>query len=207
VRRSSFEAGAALRTGLTLTILAAVSGVVSITHGGWSDSAPAVGASAAARQAEADRLDVQDLARARRSAAATATAAQVVAQRLTQATAQLLAQATAARREAEIQAARDAVRDPRGVARLLLADRGWGDQFGCLDALWTKESGWDYQARNPSSGASGIPQALPGDKMAAAGADWRTNPLTQIRWGLRYIAEVYGTPCGAWAHSRATNWY
>jgi hypothetical protein len=105
------------------------------------------------------------------------------------------------------QVSRNVVRDPRSYARLLLQERGWGDQFTCLNLLWNRESGWNYQAYNPSSGAFGIPQALPGYKMAAAGADWRTNPATQIRWGLDYIASTYGTPCGAWGHSQATGWY
>jgi murein DD-endopeptidase MepM/ murein hydrolase activator NlpD len=115
-------------------------------------------------------------------------------------------QAAAARAKAE--ASRAALRDPRTAARLQLAEHGWSSaQFSCLDSLWTKESGWNPAARNPSSGAFGIAQALPAGKMASAGADWRTNPVTQIRWGLRYIDDVYGSPCGAWAHSRATNWY
>lgn len=80
-------------------------------------------------------------------------------------------------------------------------------QFGCLDRLWSRESGWDPAARNASSGAFGIPQSLPGSKMAAAGGDWQTNPLTQVRWGVSYIRSAYGTPCGAWAHSQATGWY
>ncbi|MBO0979324.1 phospholipase [Microbacterium sp. SD291] len=84
---------------------------------------------------------------------------------------------------------------------------GWGgDQFSCLESLWTKESGWNYQAYNPS-GATGIPQALPGSKMASAGSDWESNAATQIAWGLGYIADVYGTPCSAWSHSQAVNWY
>ncbi len=88
------------------------------------------------------------------------------------------------------------------------ANYGWGDdQFGCLVALWNRESGWNAQAMNPSSGAYGIPQALPGDKMASAGGDWQTNPATQIAWGLSYIAGRYGDPCGAWGHSEATGWY
>ena len=73
--------------------------------------------------------------------------------------------------------------------------------------LWQKESNWRYTARNPSSGAYGIPQSLPGSKMASAGADWQTNPATQIKWGLGYIAARYGTPCSAWAHSQQVNWY
>ena len=93
------------------------------------------------------------------------------------------------------------------IAAGMVSARGWGsDQFSCLVSLWNKESGWRTTAANPS-GAYGIPQALPGSKMASAGADWRTNASTQIRWGLGYIAEVYGTPCSAWAHSQATNWY
>ncbi len=98
--------------------------------------------------------------------------------------------------------------DPRAVARLLVGDRGWGDaQFGCLDSLWAKESGWRWQANNSGSGAYGIPQALPGSKMASFGSDWATNPVTQIKWGLQYISARYGDPCSAWAQSRASNWY
>ncbi|MGO3885537.1 MAG: hypothetical protein ACTJHU_04500 [Mycetocola sp.] len=85
---------------------------------------------------------------------------------------------------------------------------GWSqDQFSCLVKLWNKESGWNYLATNPSSQAYGIPQSLKGDKMATAGADWRTNPRTQINWGLSYISSRYGTPCSAWSHSQAVNWY
>ncbi|MGV9194266.1 hypothetical protein ACQ143_07965 [Microbacterium sp. MC2] len=98
--------------------------------------------------------------------------------------------------------------DARAIARDMLAQRGWGDdQFQCLDALWSRESGWNYQAYNASSGAFGIPQALPGSKMASAGSDWQTNPATQIRWGLGYIDGRYGTPCGAWSHSQSHGWY
>ncbi|MDQ2837472.1 MAG: ubiquitin-like domain-containing protein [Actinomycetota bacterium] len=93
------------------------------------------------------------------------------------------------------------------IAAGLVAAHGWGtDQFSCLVSLWSKESGWRTNAAN-SSGAYGIPQALPGSKMASAGADWQTSAKTQITWGLSYISGVYGTPCAAWAHSQATNWY
>jgi hypothetical protein len=96
----------------------------------------------------------------------------------------------------------------RAIGRDMVLARGWGeDQWACLDALWTKESNWRVNAANPSSGAYGIPQSLPGSKMATAGADWQTNPATQITWGLGYIAARYGTPCEAWAHSKARNWY
>jgi hypothetical protein len=81
------------------------------------------------------------------------------------------------------------------------------DQFGCLNKLWDKESGWNHKASNASSGAYGIPQALPGGKMSSAGSDWRTNPATQIKWGLGYIKGRYGTPCKAWSHSQSVGWY
>jgi uncharacterized protein YabE (DUF348 family) len=94
------------------------------------------------------------------------------------------------------------------TAYSLVLERGWDDaQFNCLDKLWQRESGWNPYASNPYSGAYGIPQALPGSKMASAGADWATNPTTQIIWGLGYIASRYGTPCGAWAQSEAVGWY
>jgi hypothetical protein len=80
-------------------------------------------------------------------------------------------------------------------------------QWGCLLNIWNRESGWNYQAENPYSGAYGIPQALPGDKMASAGADWQTNPATQIKWGLGYIQSIYGTPCGAWNFELANGYY
>jgi hypothetical protein len=97
----------------------------------------------------------------------------------------------------------------QAIARDLMSSMyGWGDdQFGCLVDLWNKESGWNVYATNPSSGAYGIPQALPGDKMATAGADWQTNAATQIKWGLGYISGRYGTPCGAWSHSVSVGWY
>jgi hypothetical protein len=98
--------------------------------------------------------------------------------------------------------------DPRLIAQALLAEFGWsGDQFGCLDALWTRESNWRVSAANSSSGAYGIPQSLPGSKMATVAPDWRTNPITQIRWGLGYIEDRYGSPCGAWSHSQGHGWY
>ncbi|TFC15697.1 hypothetical protein E3O19_08365 [Cryobacterium algoritolerans] len=97
----------------------------------------------------------------------------------------------------------------RATARDLAASRyGWGEsQFSCLAQLWAKESGWSYTALNESSGATGIPQALPGSKMALVGSDWQTNASTQIRWGLDYISRGYGTPCSAWSHSQAMDWY
>lgn len=101
--------------------------------------------------------------------------------------------------------------DPDGakaIARSMLASHGWGDsEFTCLESLWTRESGWNYQAENASSGAYGIPQALPGTKMSEVADDWATNPATQITWGLNYISGRYGSPCSAWAHSESVGWY
>jgi hypothetical protein len=100
---------------------------------------------------------------------------------------------------------------PVGVAQTYaakaVAGRGWApSEFSCLVNLWNRESGWNTHAANPS-GAYGIPQALPGSKMATAGPDWQNSYQTQINWGLGYISGSYGSPCGAWAHSQAYNWY
>ncbi len=98
--------------------------------------------------------------------------------------------------------------DPRDIARALMGDYGFSqDQFGCLDSLWIRESNWNVYADNPTSSAYGIPQSLPGEKMASAGADWATNPVTQIKWGLGYIRDRYGSPCAAWGHSESVGWY
>jgi resuscitation-promoting factor RpfB len=95
----------------------------------------------------------------------------------------------------------------QSIAYSLLGSYGFSkSQWSCLDDLWNAESGWRYNAEN-ASGAYGIPQALPGSKMASAGPDWQTNPTTQIKWGLTYIKDTYGTPCGAWAHEEADGWY
>ena len=100
--------------------------------------------------------------------------------------------------------------DPRAAAQALLPEFGFGDgQWSCLDQLWMGESGWRYTAENSSSGAYGIPQSLPGSKMGTIAPDWKTNPVTQIRWGLKYIKSSYGTPCGAlgaW-QNRSPHWY
>lgn len=122
------------------------------------------------------------------------------------------AAAAEAQRQAEAAAAAlaaaNTVEGAQAFARDVASSQyGWGgDQFSCLVNLWNRESGWNYQAYNPS-GATGIPQALPGSKMASAGADWQTNARTQIVWGLDYISRAYGSPCGAWGHSNAFNWY
>jgi len=132
----------------------------------------------------------------------------------------------AARRAAELAAARQAQQQqqqptgnsasapatpsgsPQQIAAAMLGSFGWSSgEFGCLQSLWNAESGWNPSASNPISGAYGIPQALPGSKMASAGPDWQTNPATQIKWGLGYIKQVYGSPCAAWSHEQSAGWY
>ena len=103
--------------------------------------------------------------------------------------------------------ARKPARVPLSSARAYARSRLSATQFACLDRLWIRESNWNPRSLNRSSGAYGIPQAVPGSRMAAAGADWRTNPITQVRWGLSYIKSRYGTPCAALAHSNRFNWY
>jgi hypothetical protein len=136
-----------------------------------------------------------------------------------QAAAQQHAAALAARRAAATQAAAPtpatpatpATPTPSGsaqqIAMSMLSSFGWSSsQFSCLDELWNRESGWSTTAAN-ASGAYGIPQALPGSKMASAGPDWQTDAATQIKWGLGYIQGTYGSPCAAWAHEESTGWY
>jgi len=103
----------------------------------------------------------------------------------------------------------DQLANAKAVARQIIAQKyRWSDrQFTCLDNLWTKESHWNYKARNKTSGAHGIAQALPATKMEIVGTDWRTNPVTQITWGLKYIQERYEYPCKAWSKSKRSNWY
>jgi len=127
--------------------------------------------------------------------------------------------AAAAEKAAEEKAARERalrnrgyeprVTDPKQIARQILNNKfGYGSsQFDCFNNIIMRESMWRVNATNPSSGAYGIPQALPGSKMASEGSDWRTNPATQIIWGIKYMKDRYGSPCGAWSFKRANGWY
>jgi hypothetical protein len=160
-------------------------------------------AAAEARMA-AQRAAVQRAAAQRaaaRLAAANAAAASAAAAKAT-------ASATPAAQPATAPVTAAASGNPQQVALAMLGSFGWpSSQFSCLVSLWDRESGWNIYASNPSSGAYGIPQALPGSKMASAGPDWATDAATQIRWGLGYIQQVYGSPCAAWDHSQAVGWY
>ena len=155
------------------------------------------------RGAEARRADARAAAR-RRAAAAARRAAQLAAARQ--------AQQRQQQQEQQASAAPSNPATPSGspqqIAMGMLGSYGWSSsEFSCLQSLWNAESGWNPTASNPTSGAYGIPQALPGSKMASAGADWQTNPATQIRWGLGYIKATYGSPCAAWSHWQATGSY
>ncbi|WP_415947878.1 transglycosylase SLT domain-containing protein [Streptomyces sp. KLOTTS4A1] len=120
-------------------------------------------------------------------------------------------------REAKLAASRSAARDASSfpqqasytVAEVQAMARQMvpADQFQCFSNIVNHESSWNYRATNPSSGAYGLMQALPGSKMVSAGADWQTNPATQIKWGLNYMENRYGSPCGAWNFWQANNWY
>lgn len=127
--------------------------------------------------------------------------------------------AAAAKKAAEEKAAREralrnrgyepGVTDPKEIARQILKNKfGYSSsQFDCFNNIIMRESKWDINATNPSSGAYGIPQALPGSKMASEGSDWRTNPATQIIWGIKYMKGRYGSPCSAWSFKSANGWY
>lgn len=95
------------------------------------------------------------------------------------------------------------VSETQAIARQMMA----GDQFQCFSNIVDHESGWNYRATNAGSGAYGLVQALPGSKMSSAGSDWQTNPATQIKWGLNYMNDRYGSPCGAWSFWQANSWY
>jgi hypothetical protein len=138
-------------------------------------------------------------AAAAREAAARAAAAKAAAEQAQQGAAQQVVQQAAVT---------TASGSPQQIAQSMLGQFGWSaSQFSCLDPLWAQESGWSVTAQNAGSGAYGIPQALPGSKMASAGADWQTDAATQIRWGLEYIQGTYGSPCAAWSHEQADGWY
>jgi hypothetical protein len=182
-------------------------------------AAAVAAARAAAARAAAERAAAAKAAAARAAArrAAERAAAEQAAQRA--AASQSAVQQAPAAQAGETQAGEtqvDAATKTTGpapsgssqeIAQQLLSQFGWAGQFSCLDSLWERESGWNVSADNPSSGAYGIPQALPGSKMSSAGSDWQTDPATQIRWGLSYIGATYGSPCGAWSHEVADGWY
>ena len=108
----------------------------------------------------------------------------------------------------QVEMARSIIGAKKVAKAIAFSEYAWGDdQYSCLNRLWTKESHWNYKARNKRSGAHGIPQALPANRMDVISTDWRTNPVTQIRWGLRYIEARYDNPCKAWAKFKRSRYY
>ena len=170
-------------------------------------------ANAAVARAEAQKAAARKAAAAKAAAAkaaAKAAAAKAAAQQAAQqqATQQQATQQQAAQQTTAQPATSAPSGSPQQIAEQMLSQFGWSSsQFSCLQPLWALESGWNIYASNPSSGAYGIPQALPGSKMASAGPDWQSNAATQIRWGLSYIQGTYGSPCAAWSHEEADGWY
>lgn len=110
----------------------------------------------------------------------------------------------AAERAALVVKASYSTAEVQAMAQGIIGD---SSQFQCFSNIVTRESGWNYTATNSSSGAYGLVQALPGSKMVTAGADWQTNPGTQIKWGLNYMNSRYGSPCGAWTFWQNNHWY
>jgi hypothetical protein len=155
------------------------------------------------------RREQQELAAAQARARAAARKAAAKAAASKAAASKAAAQPSAEQAQVEQQdAVTTASGSPQQIAEQMLSQYGWSSsQFSCLDPLWTQESGWNVYAENPSSGAYGIAQALPGSEMASAGSDWESDAATQIRWGLTYITDRYGSPCAAWAHEEADGWY
>jgi hypothetical protein len=178
----------------------------------------------AAREAVNDKRIEEDHRKAeaaKKKAKAEAAKKKAAAEKKAEAQKKAKAEAAAKRQAAEEKAARDRARakaaaaakggtpaQNRALGMSMCADAGFSSsQCADLGRLWERESSWDERSANSSSGAYGIPQSLPGSKMASAGDDWRTNPATQIKWGLRYIKDTYGNPSAAWAHSQNYGWY
>ena len=159
----------------------------------------------AARKAKA-AAEERRVTRARAAAKAEAKAER---ERAAEAKARAKARAEAEAEQADEQGYETGTTDPKAMARQILQNKfGYGDdQFSCFNDIIIRESNWDVHATNTASGAYGIPQALPGTKMASVADDWRTNPATQIIWGVQYMKSRYGSPCAAWAFKSANGWY
>jgi hypothetical protein len=216
-----------LAGGLTVGLALGVVGYASGFNLSGGEAAFVVGTGVSAQTDELARARTDDttyraaatVSRNERSTAITVAGARDAAELEARAKAEALRKAREAEiAEAKAEAARNrkqaianARENPQAAARVLMVDHGWTSdaQYNCLVNLWNGESNWNYLAENRGSGAYGIPQSLPGSKMAKFGDDWRTNPITQIEWGLWYIGEVYGSPCNAWStwQSRSPHWY
>ncbi len=207
----------AVVVGATGAVLASTSSAAqtAVASGAVSDSILDDSIQGGSVQRQAESLgDLQPVAFAQARSLSAASQADSVLQRTTVAAAAKTTTKTTTKATAKTAAAPKAAvpgktpASAKTLAKKQVSARGWSSaQYKCLVKLWEKESNWKYTARNRSSGAYGIPQALPARKMASAGKDWRTNPATQIEWGLKYIADRHDTPCGAWGHSQRRGWY
>ena len=211
-----------LASGVAAAVLS-TGAVAALLSGGGSASADtltfAVDGVTSSASTEQIRTDQADAARVAADRSASNAQRSVAAARSAQREKVRLAAIAKKKKAAAEKAAQEAERkrvlanaqaDPKAVARMLMPEYGFGSsQWPCLERLWVGESGWNYKAENSSSGAYGIPQSLPGRKMATVAGDWRTNPATQIKWGMNYIKQSYGSPCNAldlW-NSRYPHWY
>ena len=213
------------------TAVTAVGAVVGVAHGSTQPAAQATDVagsstlladipSGAVAQTTADNISLQATAQQADATAAAqkaaAEAARTAAAHAATAKADAEKAAAAAKAAAEKKKAADEAASSETLAKYYapgtvqaLAESiiGNATQFSCFSDIVSRESGWNYTATNAASGAYGLVQALPGSKMASAGADWRTNPATQIKWGLSYMESRYGSPCGAWSFWQAHSWY
>lgn len=200
-------------TASTVALAATFTGVAIYSSGAPATTAvPAASAEATPeRQAGLSRSEVRP--EVETAAAARADTLVATVEQISQHDADLKAEAAAAAEALERFKAEQGydpdTTSPKEIARQIAANKyGWGaDQFACYDNIIMRESMWITTADNPTSSAYGIPQALPGKRMASFGDDWLTNPATQIKWGLNYVEERYGTPCKAWSFKRANGWY
>ncbi|MEU7819925.1 lytic transglycosylase domain-containing protein [Catellatospora sp. NPDC049133] len=213
-RRAHPATGRVIVRGLAvLTLLGGVAGAMRLDETAqWqADASTAGGQAHIAAQAESAALTLQQhqlLLAAQDRAAAEAKAAAARAAAVEKEASRRGANRTATVDFGPIPSSCNEFSGNRAIGCALVLAAGMDlTQMACLNRLWTRESGWNHRAENKSSGAYGIPQSLPGDKMAKFGDDWQTNPATQIKWGLDYIKKRYGKPCDAWAHSEAKGWY
>jgi hypothetical protein len=192
--------------GVFVLVLGAIGGSFAVLSN--RDDPPPTEVAAAPEVIDPALLASRSMAKVKAEAAAAA-AAERVRQANEAAAAQEAAQQQAAQTPMpDVPASCDEFSGNRALGCAILLEVGFGlDQMGCLDSLWTHESNWRESAHNSSSGAHGIPQALPAEKMAVYGDDYLTNPVPQIRWGLDYIAGRYDSPCGAWSFWENNGWY
>ena len=191
-----------LRRGALMTGVAVAATGVAVSAGVLSDEVPHDAAVAISAASAATPLTAAELA-SREQQASRASDDRVASAKRIREVALSSATGRAFTRTEDLTAA-----DPRTLTQALMPQYGMApSDFICIDRIWTQESNWNVHAANPTSSAYGIPQALPGSKMASAGPDWQNNAETQIRWGLGYIKARYGSPCSAWAFKAAHGWY